>query len=210
MESFLVIGKPVLKAKDYAFEFATENKIDSVDISLIESEKAIGISSVREFQKKIYLKPYKSDKKIVILNACFGITAEAQNALLKVLEEPPVNTFIMLLSQSQDEFLPTIISRCKLIVLEGSVKRDLENYEKILLSVSGKGTGERLKLAQDYSKDKETALQFLEGMIFAAENILKTRTEILEPTKLLQETYVEVKNTNANLRLSLEHLLLNL
>src|SRR5476651_1152482 len=108
MQSFLITGKPFQKAKDYAFDFCLKNKIDKLDISFIESEKAVGITQVRDFQKRIFLKPFKSDQKAVILSAQNAITTEAQNALLKVLEEPPDNTIIMLLAQSSEGFLSTI------------------------------------------------------------------------------------------------------
>lgn len=214
MQSFLIIGKPIEKAKNYAFDFCLKNKIDTLDINLIESEKAVGIAQVRDFQKRIFLKPYKSDQKAVILEASNGLTLESQNALLKVLEEPPKNTIIILLVESDESVLPTILSRCKIISLDKDnvQQKDLAEYEKILLSLKNAGVGDRLRLAQDKSKDKETALQFVEGLILAAENILQENPnkEFLSAIKLMQKTYTEIKSTNSNLRLAMENLLLNL
>lgn len=210
MDSFLITG-PILKSKEYAFDFLKKEKIDKLDIVIVESEKAVGIVLVKEFQKKIYLKPYKSEKKAVILQADAGLTTEAQNALLKVLEEPPLNTIIIVLALSLENVLPTIISRCKIISMEEDEgKKDLEKYEMILNTLGNKGVGERLKLAQDYSKDKETALEFLKNLLLASESLLKGGDkDIVSKVKLLHETYKEVKNTNTNLRLALEHLFLS-
>jgi len=214
MQSFLIIGKPIGKAKDYAFDFCLKNKIDKIDITLIESEKAVGIAQVRDFQKKIFLKPYKSDQKAVILNAGNGLTLESQNALLKVLEEPPKNTIIILLVESDESILPTILSRCKIIFLDKDIvgQKDLAEYEKILLSLKNSGVGDRLRLAQDKSKTKEEALNFIEGLIMAGENILQENPnkEFLKAIGLMQKTYTEIKSTNSNLRLAMENLLLNL
>ncbi len=214
MHSFLIIGKPIDKAKAYALELCQKEKIDKFDISLIESEKAIGIAQVRDFQKKIYLKPFKSSKKAVVLNAGFGITTESQNALLKVLEEPPNNTIIIILAESAESVLPTILSRCKIISLEKNNlgQKDLAEYKKILLSIKEKGIGEKLRLAQDNAKTKDEALSFTERLILAGENILKENPnkELLNAVKLLQKTYTEIKSTNANLRLTMENLFLNL
>ena len=210
MDSLLIISKSPGHTREYADSLCKKEKIDKIDISIIESEKAVGIAQVRDFQKKIYLKPYKSEKKAVVLNAQSGITTEAQNALLKVLEEPPVNTIIIILAGSIESMLPTIMSRCKIISLGGKNKTDFELYKKIILSMNEKGTGERLKLAETYSKDKETALQFLEGMILASESLLRENPQLLKAAQLLQKTYSGVKNTNANLRLAMEYLLLNL
>ena len=214
MQSFLIIGKPISKALTFALEFCQKEKIDKLDVTLIESEKAVGIAKVRDFQKKIYLKPFKSDKKAVILNTEFGITVESQNALLKVLEEPPKNTIIMVLAKSGEEMLPTIVSRCKLILLdykEDLEQKNTEDFEKLLLSLKEMGVGDKLKLAEGYSKDKETALQFIEGLLTASESLLKNgRFEFLNSAKKLQIAYTEIKSTNANLRLAVENLFLNL
>ncbi len=214
MQSLLIIGKPIEKAKNYAFDFCLKNKIDKIDITLIESEKAVGIALVRDFQKRIFLKPFKSDQKAVILEAGNGITLESQNALLKVLEEPPKNTIIILLVESDESVLPTILSRCKIISLDKDAveQKDLAEYEKILLSLKNNGVGDRLRLAEDHSKTKEEALNFIEGLILAAENILQKNSnkEFLKAITLMQKTYTEIKSTNSNLRLAIENLLLNL
>ena len=159
MQSFLIIGKPISKAKDYAFDFCLKNKIDKIDITLIESEKAVGIAQVRDFQKKIFLKPFKSDQKAIILEAGNGLTLESQNALLKVLEEPPTNTIIIPLVESDESVLPTILSRCKIILLDknNAQQKDLAECKKILLSLRNSGVGDKLRLAQDKSKTKEEA-----------------------------------------------------
>ena len=213
MQSFLIIGRPFEKAKDYALDFCFKNKVDKFDISFIESEKAVGIAQVRDFQKRIFLKPFKSKQKAVILSTQNGITTESQNALLKVLEEPPENTFIILLCESSEGFLPTIISRCKIIALdkENSVI-NLKEYENILLSLKNKRVGERLSLAQDNSKDKEVALQFIEGLILASEVLLRNSKdkELVQTIQLMQKTYTGIKTTNSNLRLAMENLVLNL
>lgn len=214
MQSFLIIGRPIEKAKNYAFDFCLKNKIDKLDISFIEPEKAVGIAQVRDFQKRIFLKPFKSDQKAVILKAGNGLTLESQNALLKVLEEPPNNTIIIILVESDESVLSTILSRCKIISLdkEGVQRKDLVEYEKILLSLKKAGVGDRLRLAQDKSKDKETALQFVEGLILSSEILLRNSKDkkLAEAIELMQKTYTGIKTTNANLRLSIENMLLNL
>lgn len=212
MDSFLIIG-PITKTKEYAFDFLKKEKIDKLDITFVESEKSVGIALVKEFQKKLFLKPFKSDKKAVVLSSELGFTTEAQNSLLKVLEEPPANTIIILLSKTLDEILPTIISRCKLIEIEKEIpKTDFEKSEKLLLSMKEKGIGERLKIAQDFSKDRETALSFLNDLIYASSNLLRKSKdrELVGQIRKLHEAQVEVKNTNTNLRLLMENFLLSL
>jgi DNA polymerase III gamma/tau subunit len=211
MESFLILARNSEKLKAYAYSLFEKEKIDKIDINLIESEKQIGISAVREFQKKIYLKPYKSKQKGIILNAENGITTEAQNALLKVLEEPPVNTIIIMLSKTGDLILPTIISRCKVINLKEDKREAEKNFEEFLLSLPQKGIGEKLKLAEQNSKTKENALDLLENLLIAGKKLLEENQnkQLANSLKELQKTYNQIKNSNVNIRLSLENLFLS-
>ena len=226
MQSVLISSKDKNKAKDFAIELSQKRKIDKFDISIFEYEKALGINDVRELQKKIFLKPIKGDYKTVAVNTP-DITHEAQNAFLKILEEPPESTLIILAVNELGSILPTIISRCKVFDLNKGVteftKNEISQYLNILISLSSKGTGERLKLAQDLSKDlpaqagKEEALISIEKMIMSARDLLLKNSknkdllsQYLNILVSLQRTHTIIKTTNVNLRLALENLFLNL
>ncbi len=75
-----------------------------------------GMISVDDIRQQIVndasIKPYQSRRKIYIMNEAEKMTPQAQNALLKTLEEPPEYTVIILLSTSEAAMLPTILSRC--------------------------------------------------------------------------------------------------
>lgn len=215
MQSILVSSKDKNKAKDFIIELSQKRKIDKFDISIFEYEKALGIDDVRELQKKIFLKPIKGDYKTVVVNTP-DITHEAQNAFLKILEEPPESTLIVLAVNELGSILPTIISRCKVFELDKSStisKNEISKYLNILVSLPSKGVGERLKLAQDLSKNlpaqagKEEALLFIENLIMIARKNLLENYKII---KSLQKYYTIIKTTNVNLRLALENLFLNL
>ena len=91
-------------------EFDTNN---NPDFSILEPEgTSIKIDSIREFIKKVYEKPVVSNKKVYIINDSNYMTKEAQNALLKTLEEPPEYVTIILITSNENMFLPTIKSRC--------------------------------------------------------------------------------------------------
>lgn len=218
MQSVLISSKNKDEALRRALEIAKIEKIDKFDISIIDSP-ALGIEDVRNFQKNVFLKPIKSLSKMVILNGGQNITHVAQNALLKVLEEPPPNTIIILLVENRESVLPTILSRCSLIELNtNNSKNQLSEHLKILGFLSkSKEVGERLKIAQDLSKDKQEAMDFLEGMIIATREQLykKANNDKLLPIYFryltsLQRTHTTIKTTNVNLRLALENLFLNL
>ena len=74
---------------------------------------SIKIEQVRQLQKDIYLRPYEAKIKTFVINDADKLTLEAANALLKILEEPPPDSLIILVT-SKPQLLPeTIVSRCK-------------------------------------------------------------------------------------------------
>src|SRR3990167_8988093 len=118
MQSFLIIAKDKNKASTHISNFLKEEGINPFDVNLQTFEKAMGIPDVRSIQKSISLKPFRGKIKAVVIEAYGNITIEAQNALLKVLEEPPANTLIIISTSKKELILPTIISRCKVIELK--------------------------------------------------------------------------------------------
>lgn len=78
-----------------------------------EKPNSIGVDDIREqINDTIMIRPYSSYYKIYIVDDAEKMTAQAQNALLKTMEEPPSYAVILLLTTNQEAFLPTILSRC--------------------------------------------------------------------------------------------------
>jgi len=90
------------------------------DIIKVTHEKpnTIGVDDIRKITGDIYIKPYSSARKIYILNEAEKMTVQAQNALLKTLEEPPEYATILLLTTGMDALLPTIQSRCVMLSMK--------------------------------------------------------------------------------------------
>lgn len=90
------------------------------DIIRVSHEKpnTIGVEDIRKVTGDIAIKPYSSDKKIYIINEAEKMTVQAQNALLKTLEEPPEYAVILLLTTNVEALLPTIQSRCVLLIMK--------------------------------------------------------------------------------------------
>jgi len=88
------------------------------EISQIEPEankQQIGIDQIRELIKSV--RTYAVNKRIIIVQPAEKMTEEAQNALLKLLEEPSDNTHLILIASDKTDILPTILSRCQIITL---------------------------------------------------------------------------------------------
>ncbi len=99
--------------------------------SIIESENkpiSIFIHEIRELKKKMALKAFEGKTKIVILWNAEKINSEASNAFLKMLEEPPDNTYLILCVSDTNQLLSTINSRCQSIALQRLPLVVIENY----------------------------------------------------------------------------------
>lgn len=97
------------------------------DIIYVTHEKpnVISVDDIRhQLNNDIVIKPYSSKYKIYIVDEAEKMNTQAQNALLKTIEEPPSYGVILLLTTNADAFLPTILSRCITLNLK-SVNEDL-------------------------------------------------------------------------------------
>ena len=84
-----------------------------------EKPNSIGVDDVREqLVDDIVIKPYSSKYKIYIIDEAEKLTVQAQNAILKTIEEPPAYAVIIFLTNNAGVFLPTILSRCVMLSLK--------------------------------------------------------------------------------------------
>ena len=95
-----------------------------------ENGENIKVDTIRNLTEKVIEKPIISNKKVYIINDCEKMTKEAQNCLLKTLEEPPEFVVIMLISSNENLILNTIKSRCMSIKFHNIEDRDLILYAK--------------------------------------------------------------------------------
>ncbi|MBD5541854.1 MAG: DNA polymerase III subunit delta' [Lachnospiraceae bacterium] len=96
---------------------ASGNQPDIIKVTH-EKPNTIGVEDIRKVTGDIAIKPYSSSRKIYIINEAEKMTVQAQNALLKTLEEPPAYAVILLLTTNVDTLLPTIQSRCVLLTMK--------------------------------------------------------------------------------------------
>ncbi len=146
------------------------------DIIWVNHEKpnVISVDEVRsQILNDIDLKPYSSKYKIYIVPDAQMMNPQAQNALLKTLEEPPEYAIIMLLTDNVDKFLPTILSRC--IVLNFKPVQLIEMIEYLEemgvdkakarfcadFAQGNLGKAVRLAISPDYNEIKEDSVRLL-------------------------------------------------
>lgn len=91
------------------------------------SSEAVRIGHIRIIQERIALRPFEARKKFFIIDNAHNLTAEASNALLKVLEEPPGDSHIILISSKPHLLFKTIVSRCRRIKFSALRRQSLED-----------------------------------------------------------------------------------
>ena len=192
-----------------------ENKSDIFIVKLKEDEKSIGISQTREGTSFLNEKPFSYKKKFLIILNSEKLTTQAQNSLLKTLEEPPTYALILTSSKTQNSLLETIVSRCRMISMREDKNFDEEIEESVSFKKIKKMTpGERLDLCAEISKEeKDAVLEILERWVEEGrEEMLKNPGDVsyMKNIKRILEIKNDLENSNVNVRLSLEALLLSL
>lgn len=144
------------------------------DIVYVSHEKpnSIGVEDIRaQINGDIGIKPYSSPRKIYIMNEGEKMTVQAQNALLKTLEEPPAYAVILILTTHVEALLPTILSRCVVLnmkpVSDALVKKFLmeelavPDYKANICVAFARGNIGKAKLlasSEEFEKVKDEAI----------------------------------------------------
>ncbi len=95
--------------------FAIDITIPQADVLVVTSDTSIGIDMIRDLHTFAYHPPLIKKQKFIVIPHAETLTIEAQNALLKILEEPPAHTQLILCAPHTQSFLETILSRCHII-----------------------------------------------------------------------------------------------
>ncbi len=147
------------------------------DIIFITHEKpgTIGVDDIRrQINSDVAIKPYQGPKKIYIINEGEKMTVQAQNALLKTLEEPPEYAVILILTANVSALLPTVLSRCVLLnmkpVRDSQIKEylmktmEIPDYKANICVAFARGNVGKARLlakSEEFDKVKEEAITLL-------------------------------------------------
>jgi DNA polymerase III delta prime subunit len=181
--------------------------------------KTIKIDQIHNFMRETQLKPYNSQYKIGVIISAEKMTDEAQNALLKTLEEPPKNTFIILTTQYIRKLLPTILSRSQILEFKNIIKESINTYD--IEAILNAHIIKRFRIIEETlsQKDKSKVHEEIEKMIqillthfrelLIHSHMKKKTTQILKSIELIEMTK-NALDKNVNTRLALENLMINL
>lgn len=191
---------------------------ESPDIHVLnpEKENSIGIEDVKELQKTMRYKPFQEEKQVGIILQAEKLTTQAQNALLKTLEETTDTSIYILCVDNERNLLPTIKSRGIIIYSPAQIKdskgrEDLEDFLEL-------EPLEQFNSIEKYSEDKDSSLAFINTL----EERFRKRLELdikngnidssqknLSFLKTVQKSREKI-SANCNRRLTLEAMVVEL
>lgn len=136
-QAYLFSGPEMIGKKIFALELA-KNILGSdfsqnPDFKLIaprteEGESKIYIEDIRNLKKFLSLKSYGGGMRVVVFDDAHYLTTEAANAFLKLLEEPPIGSLVILISSMPGLILPTILSRCEEVRFIQANEKEVADY----------------------------------------------------------------------------------
>ncbi len=221
--SYLFLGTAGIGKKEIAKEFAkmilclNEKKYcnhcksciefdsnNNPDFQMVEPDgNSIKIEQIRQMQRKIIEAPIISQNKVYIINDADLMTIEAQNCLLKTLEEPPEFVTIILIGSNENNFLSTIKSRCTIIKFQDIENSQIKDYLKSkydikvsdnLLEIFGGSIGKAEKL-----KDKQELYNSIIEIIENIENLdiidLFKRADVIYKSQEEKNSILDAINT---------------
>ncbi|MBR7071420.1 MAG: DNA polymerase III subunit delta' [Clostridia bacterium] len=192
------------------------------DISVIapeEDKKNISVKQARELRNQAWIRPHMADRRVFLIDRAETLNEQAQNALLKILEEPPEGVIFILIAAGKAQLLETVVSRCTVLsvsvpkteeafgYLQQHTKKSDEEIQKAL-AAAGNRIGRALTLLGKRTEDKTVvaAAEFLRllfaGDAYALLTVLKPFEKDRGATELLFHTIREEAATEMRRRIN--------
>lgn len=143
-----------------------------------DKKASMGVETVRDIKKSLFFMPNDGDRKVYIIDDAQKMTVQAQNALLKFIEEPPASVLFFIVADKKESLLPTVVSRTRIISLAPSDNADIRRF---LMNESKKSGGEQIDeainmaegspgkalklLCRDFSRQRQLCLDFMPVLV---------------------------------------------
>lgn len=214
--SILIIGNNINEAKQRVLSLLADwktpiskNNPDLIFIEVIDDKKSIGIGQIKELKSYLMQKPFQNKFKTTVIEKAGLLTTEAQNALLKTLEEPPAYANLILCIEKEGDLLPTILSRCQKIYVTNAMHNEKGAGQGSLNLESS--LGDKLVKAEELGKmERDEAIDVLKGWAMNLHKKTDISEKENEALKLLLKVISDLENTNVSLKLAIEYLLLQI
>lgn len=216
--AYLFFGKDGIGKKMMAIDFAkkimsiNDSEFNEADFKMVVPDgDVIKVEQIRNLIDDIYLKPTHSKKKVIIINDADKMNDNAQNALLKVLEEPPTYAVIILVTSNKEKIIKTILSRVMEIPFNALTNEELKQIvkEDIDLDYARGSVSKAMSILEgDYFKIANEIMPLIDKRDFLLINrkineVKKSDIDIVKVLEMLkimyykelkENTYLSVKN----------------
>lgn len=213
------------QVKDFASEILESKDLqNNVDYKLIIAgdDKNIKVNQIRDMQSDVAVKPIKSSRKVYVILGADKMNEQAQNCILKTLEEPPLYVTIFLITAFPDKLIDTVNSRVKRIKINS--ENELKVFDKIKYFIDNfdnMSDIDKLKFSEYFSDNKDEFNDMLKYMIIyyheLVQKILSSEQKSdtitcrkLSDNILLCERCIEKLNKNCNFNMIVDYLLIHL
>jgi len=171
---YILFGETVSAQSEFAKQIAyyLENKNwETTNKPLIDTMViGGGIDDVREAIKFLWQKPLKSSKKTLIVPNAQELTLQAQNAILKISEDPPNHALIILVVKNSEVLLPTLLSRFQKIYVPANSQFSISNFQtnfktQMIKTFLSSPMAKRKEIIKKVIEDKKQLEDFVTGLI---------------------------------------------
>lgn len=203
--AYIISGTDVDSIWDELYNTLSFEKKANPDVYSAEHE-TFGIDEARTLSNWAILKPIGGERKVAVISAT-SFTIEAQNALLKLFEEPGEGTYFFIIIPSIGSILPTLLSRVRTI----SLKEDSKVNKKFDLFLESP-VAERLNIVNSIikSKDKEKARDFIKFLEQKMKDVILSKDKKYDSTKKILEVGKYIGSRGSSVKMILEYLAISL
>ncbi len=213
--TILIYGGDIKNRVQKAEELISEISIPlnpNADLFKLENEpdkKSIGIKEVKNAINWLSDKPFSAPNKCLFIPQAEKLTLDAQNSLLKTLEEPPSKSLIILSTKRAEDLIQTVLSRCRKISCEKTENEARETNQPLFASIIGKDLADKLALSQEFSKLERTEVAEIlsdwEREIHTNLTKIENST-LINAYNVIREVRMDIEKTNVSLKFALDFL----
>jgi hypothetical protein len=173
-------------------------------IIINQTESSIGIEEVRGLQEQLSFGSWSGELQAVLLIRLDQASIPAQNALLKILEEPPAQTKFFVTTTAAESVLETVRSRCQIMILENDIEKydfDTDGSISILDQISHNSMRESIELAESY-QSKQECINILTNIL----NILHRKLQKLRSNNEDGENFIGLTTASKTVLTAIDQL----
>jgi len=181
MQTYLLVSSEAKFIDAKVASIKSKLSLSQYNTHIFSPSNSLGIDQVKTIKTILSQKPFVGGDRLIIIKTMEKATTEAANALLKILEEPPARTFIILTTSNLHQILPTITSRCQIVSdrkqTPKQISSDFDKEMKLLKKILLAGYGERIIISLTVGKSKDEVEKFLDSLLMLCRQLLYQNKE---------------------------------